>query len=175
MPTLNKRVAVELVLGIALAVLAGIVVHQSRKIAAYRRQQTADAQSLQQLQERLRQIGQPITLPLAPEENTAANDHAGVVRREATIERLDRDLAQSRATIADLQGKLSTANDQNAQAQQSADARLQKQQTDSQAQLADLQKKLDAAQSASDIARQRATALEADNAQLKSDSSAASS
>jgi hypothetical protein len=174
MRTMNKRLGVELVLGIILAVSLVVVVRQSRKIAGYRRQQAADAQSLRQLEERLRMMGQPITLPLAPEENPAANNPAGIARREATIERLDRELAQSRATTSDLQDKLSAANDQNAQAQQTADARLQKQLTDSQAQLDDLQKKLEAAQAASDIARQRAAVLETDNAQLKSDDSAAS-
>ena len=88
------------------------------------------------------------------------------------IERLDRELAETRATIADLQTQLSTANDQNAKALASAEERLQKQQADAQAQLEDLQKKLDAALAESDIARQRVAALEADNAKLKTDTAA---
>lgn len=174
MRPLNKRSACELILAVVLAASLVVIVHQLRQISGFRRQQAADAQSLRQLQERLRLMGQPMTLPLVPEENLAASDRAEISKREATIERLDRDLAQSRTTITDLQEKLSTANDQNAKAQASADVRLQQQQADSQAQLEELQKKLDAAQSASEIARQRATVLEADNAQLKSDTSAVS-
>lgn len=49
---------------------------------------------------------------------------------------------------------------------------MQKQQADSKAQLDDLQKKLDAMQAESDIIHQRLTVVEADNAQMKTDSTA---
>ena len=96
-----------------------IILRQSRRIAEYQRQQAADAQSLRLLQEALRQKGQPRPCRRCTEETSAANDHAGIAKREAIIERLDHELAESRATIADLQKQLSAANDQNAKAQAS--------------------------------------------------------
>jgi chromosome segregation ATPase len=160
----------ELILGVVLGIFLVVIVRQSRRIAQFQRQQAADAQTLRTLQDALRQKGLPTTVPEAGGENPAANDHAGIARREAVIERLDHELAQSHASITDLQTQLSAANDQIAKTQASADERLQKQQADTQAQLDDLQKKLDAALAASDIARQRAAVLEADNTELKTDS-----
>jgi chromosome segregation ATPase len=160
----------ELILGVVLGIFLVVIVRQSRRIAQFQRQQAADAQTLRTLQDALRQKGLPTTVPEAGGENPAANDHAGIARREAVIERLDHELAESHASITDLQTKLSDASDQIAKTQASADERLQKQQADTQAQLDDLQKKLDAALAASDIARQRAAVLEADNTELKTDS-----
>ncbi len=174
MRPLNKRIAFEMILGLAFVVSLVVILRQSRRIADYQRQRIADAQSLRSLQESLRQKGMTAVTPETAEENLAANDHAGIAKREAVIARLDHDLAEARGNVTDLQSRLSAANDQIAKAQASADDRLQKQQSDSQAQMQDLQKKLDAALAASDIARQRAAVLEADNAQLKTDTSAVS-
>ena len=170
MRSLSRRNGLELILGVVVVIFLVVMVRQSRRIKQFQRQQVSDAQSLRTLQDALRQKGLPTTVPEAGGENPAANDHAGIARREAGIELLDHELAESHASIADLQTKLSDANDQIAKNQASADERLQKQQADTQAQLDDLQKKLDAALAASDIARQRAAVLEADNAQLKTDS-----
>jgi chromosome segregation ATPase len=149
-----------------------LILNQRRRIAVYQRQQEGDAQALRLLQQALqRKILEHLPPPVT-EELPPANE-LGIANREATIARLDRELAQTRATVTDLQNQLSSANDQNAQAQASAEQRLQKQQADSQAQADDLQKKLDAALAQSDIARQRAAALEADNAKLKTDADAA--
>ena len=172
MRSFSKRSGLELILGVVLGILLVVILRQSRRIVQYQRQQAADAQSLRMLQDALRQKGLPTTLPEVGEGNLAANDRAAIARREAVIERLDHELAESHANITDLQTKLSAANDQIAKAQASADERSQKQQADTQAQLDDLQKKLDAAQAASDIARQRAAVLEADNTQLKTDTTA---
>ncbi|HXW15730.1 MAG TPA: hypothetical protein VEN79_14575, partial [Terriglobia bacterium] len=99
-------------------------------------------------------------------------DQAGIAKREEVIERLDRELAESRSTITDLQTQLSASNDQNAKAAASAEERLQTQQADSQAQLDDLQKKLDAVQAESDIVHQRLAVVESDNAQMKTNTAA---
>jgi hypothetical protein len=170
MRPLSKRSRLELVLGVVLGILLVVFVRQSQRVKQFQRQQSADAQTLRTLQDAMRQKGLPIPLPEAGAGTAAANDHAGIARREAVIERLDHELAESRAKITDVQTQLSAANDQIAKTQASADERLQKQQADTQAQLDDLQKKLDAAVAASDIARQRTAVLEADNTQLKTDS-----
>jgi hypothetical protein len=168
------RIIYELFLGTVLVASLVIILRQSRRIAEYQRGQDADSQSLRLLREALRQKDLEMARPPVAEEAPAGNDRAAIAKREATIARLDRELAESRATVVNLQAQLSTSNDQNAKAQASADERLQKQQADAQAQLDDLQKKLDAALAQSDIAHQRVEALKADNAKLKADAAAVS-
>jgi chromosome segregation ATPase len=172
MRPLGTRIAFELVLGAVLIASLVMILHQWRRISEYQRHQEADAQALRLFREAWRQKGLQKIPPAVIEGAPAANDQAGITRREEVIERLDRELAEGRATITDLQTQLSTANDQNAKALASAEERLQKQQADAQAQLEDLQKKLDAAMAESDIARQRVAALEADNSKLKTDTTA---
>ncbi len=172
MRPLSLRITFELILGAVLAVSLGIILRQSRRIAEYQRHQEADEQSLRLLREAFRQKNLQAVPPAEGEEAPSGGDHAGMAKKEAVIERLDRELAQTRATVTSLQAQLSTSNDQNAKALASAEERLQKQQADSQAQFEDLQKKFDAAVSESDIARQRLAALQADNAKLKTDTAA---
>jgi len=160
------RIIFEVILGIVLATSLVWILHLSRRLAEYQRRQEADAQSLRLLREALRQTGLHNVTPEVIEPAPTGNDQAGIARREATIERLDHDLAEANATIANLQSQLSAANEQSAQAQASAQEALQKQRADLQAQLDDLQKKLDAALAQSEIARNRVAALEADNAKL---------
>jgi chromosome segregation ATPase len=172
MRPLSIRIAFGLILGVVLAAALIMILRLSRRIAEYQRHLDADAQSLRLLQEAFRQKNLQPVLPAVAEEAPAENDHTGIARREATIARLDRELAEARSTIADLQSGLSTSNDQNAKALANSEQQLQKQQADSQTQIDELQKKLDAALSDSGIARQRLTALEADNAKLKTDTAA---
>jgi len=172
MRPLGLRITFELILGAVLAASLVIILRQSQQMAELQRHQESDAQSLQLLREALRQKGLQEVPPPVAEEAPVGNDHAAVAKREAVIERLDRELAETRATMTDLQTQISTSNDQNTKALAAAQEALQKQQADSQAQLEDLQKKLDAALAQSDIARQRVAALEADNAKLKTDTAA---
>ena len=172
MRPLGLRITFELVLGAVLAASLMIILRQSQQMAEYQRHQEADAQSLSLLREALRQKDLQKIPPVVAEEAPVGNDHAAVAKREVVIERLDRELAETRATMTDLQTQISTSNDQNSKALATAQEALQKQQADSQAQLEDMQKKLDAALAQSDIARQRVAALEADNAQLKTDTAA---
>jgi len=169
MRPLGIRITYELALGaVSLASLL-IILHESRRIAEYQRHQEADAASLRLLREALRQKDLEKAPPPVAEEAPAGNDRAAIAKREATIARLDRELAETHATVADLQTQLSAAHDQNASDLASVKDQSQKQQADAQAQVEGLQKKLDAALAESDIAHQRLEALEADNAKLKSD------
>jgi chromosome segregation ATPase len=174
MRPLGTRITFELVVGIVLVASLVIILRLSRRIAEYQRHQEADAQALRLLRETLRQKDLQLASPAVAEEAPAGNEHAGIAKREAVITRLDRELAESRATVADLQTQLSAANDQNTKTLASAEDRLQKQQAEAQAQVDDLQKKLDAAVAESDIAHQRLEALETDNAKLKADAAAVS-
>ena len=168
MQPLKKRIAYEVILGLAVAICLALLLRQSRRIAEYQRLQAADAQSLRLLRQALGQKGSQIAPPVA-EEASGGDNHAGIAKREAVIARLDRELAETRANLTDLQMQLSTARVRNAKASADAADRLQKLQADTHAQLDDLQQKLKAAQTESDIAHQRLTVLEADNAQMKTD------
>ena len=172
MRPLSIRIAFELILGMVLAASLVMILRLSRRIGEYQRHQDADAQSLRLLQQAFRQKNLQPVPPVVAEEVPAGNDHTGIAKREAVIARLDRQLAEDRSTIGELQTRLSAFNDQNAKALASAEQQLQKQQADAQTQIADLQEKLDAALSDSGIARQRLTALESDNAKLKTDTTA---
>jgi chromosome segregation ATPase len=174
MRSLRLRFIFELILGGILIVSLLMMRRQSRRIADYQRRQAEDTQAWRLLQ-KAQQKKEAQTPPPATSQETvpAAEEQADLAKREAVIERLDRELAETRATLTDLQSQLSSSNQQNAQAVADAEARLQKQQTDSQAQIDDLQKRLDAALTQADIARKRSAALEADNSKLKTDTAAA--
>lgn len=173
MRPLSLRIIFEVIFGAIVITSLVVILRQSRQVAEYQRRQEADAQSLRLLLQALSQKGVQITPPETVEGAPAETDHAGIAKREATIARLDHELAEAHSTIADLQTQLSAANDQIAQAQTNAQASLQKQQADTQAQLEDLQKKLDAALAQAGIARQRVAALEADNAKLNTETATA--
>jgi chromosome segregation ATPase len=172
MRPLNARIPWEVVLGIVVGACLVVILRQSRRIAEYQRHQAADAQSLRLLQEALRQKGIQQIPSVVPEETLSGNNRAGIAKREQVIARLDRELAESRSTVTNLQTQLSASNDQIAKAAASAEERLQKQQADSKAQLDDLQKKLEAARAELDIIHQRLAVVEADNSQMKTDSTA---
>lgn len=169
MRPLRSRILFEVIVGVVLATSLVVILRQARRIVEYQHRQEADAQSLRLFRDALAQKGLHVPPPEVTEESPTEGELSAIAKREATIERLDRDLAEAQANITNLQSQLSAANDQSTQAQATAQATLQKQQEDSKAQLDDLQKKLDAALQQSDIARQRAAALEADNTKLTSD------
>jgi chromosome segregation ATPase len=174
MRPLRSRILFEVIVGVVLVTSLVVILRQARRIAEYQHRQEADAQSLRLLREAVAQKGLHVPPPEVTEESPTEGELSAIAKREATIERLDRELAEAQANITNLQSQLTAANDQSTQAQASAQATLQKQQEDSKAQLDDLQKKLDAALQQSDIARQRAAALEADNARLTATSSTTS-
>jgi hypothetical protein len=170
MRPLNVRIPFELVLGAVLVASLVIILHQFRRLGELQRRHEADAQALRLLQEALRQKGLQQTPPLVTEELPAGNDQAGIAKREAVIERLDKELAEAHATASDLQAQLAAANDQITKSQASAAENSQKQQAAWQAEREDLQKKVDTALEQAEIAHQRVAALESDNAKLRADS-----
>ena len=99
MRPLGLRITFELVLGAVLVASLVIILRQSRRIAEYQRHQEADAQALRLLREALRQKDLQKAPPAVAEEAPAGNDHAALAKREAVIERLDRELAETRATM----------------------------------------------------------------------------
>jgi chromosome segregation ATPase len=166
--------ALVLALGVALVASAGIILRQSRRLAALRRQQAADLQSLRELREALRQPELQKT-PIEAEIPTPPGaSQATLAKRDATIERLKGELSEAQATIKELQAQLSKSSDEREKGLASANELRQKEREDWQSQLDALKQELDSAQAESQASRQRLAALEADSAKLKSDNNEAS-
>jgi chromosome segregation ATPase len=169
------RFALVLTLGVALVASVGVILRQSWRIAALQRQRAADLQSLRELQEAFRQRELPKTPAEAERPTPPGNYQAALAQRNATIERLNRELSEAQANIKALQAQLSNSSDEREKAFASANERHQKEQEDWQSQLEALKQELDSAQAESQASRQRLATLEADNAKLRSDNNAASS
>jgi len=168
------QLALVLALGVALLAAGGMILRQSRRLAALERQQAADAQSLRELREALRQ--RELQKPPAEAESPAPLGayQATLTKRNVTIEGLNHELDEAQANIKQLQAQLSNSSDERDKALATANDLHQKEREDWQSQLDALKQQLDSAQADSQASRQRLAALEADNAKLKSASSAGS-
>jgi chromosome segregation ATPase len=163
--------ALVLTLGVALVASVGMVLRQSWRLAALRRQQAADLQSLRELREALRQRElQKTPAELESPAPLGANP-ATLAKREVTIEWLNRELGEAQANIKELQAQLSNSNDEREKELASANEGHQKEREDWQSQLDALKQQLDSAQAESQASRQRLATLEADNTKMKSDNS----
>jgi chromosome segregation ATPase len=161
-----------LTLGVALAASVGMMLRQSRQLAALQRQQAADLQSLREAREALRQR-ELQKAPAEPESPAPPGDyHATLAQRNATIERLEHELSEAQASITGLQAQLLKSSEENEKALTSANESHQKEQADLESQLEASKQDLESALAEVQASRQRLAALEADNAKLKSDNSA---
>jgi chromosome segregation ATPase len=168
------QLALLLTLGVALIASLGMILRLSWRLATLERQRAADLQSRRELQEALRQRELQKT-PAEAENPTPAGDYrAALAQRNATIERLNRELSEAQAGIIGLQAQLTNSSEEREKALASANERHQKEQADLESQLDALKQDLESAQAESQASRQRLAALEADNAKLKSDNSMAS-
>jgi len=166
--------ALVLTLGVALVVSLVMIVRLSRRLTALERQRAADLQSLRELHEALPQREIPKTPAEAENPAPAGDYHAALARRNATIERLNRELSEAQANIMGLQAQLLNSREEGEKALASAEERHQKEQADLQSQLDALKQDLESSQAELQASRQRLTSLEADNAKLRSDNSAVS-
>jgi chromosome segregation ATPase len=168
------QLALVLTLGVALIASVGMILRQSRRLAALQRQHTADLQSLREREAALR----PRELQKAPAEAASpappGDYQAALAQRNATIEQLNRELSEAQANNMALQAQLLNSSEEGEKALASAEERHQKEQADLQSQLDALKQDLDSAQAELQASQQRVAALEADNAKLRSDNSAAS-
>jgi chromosome segregation ATPase len=170
----RPRIAVELALGTALIASLAVNYRQATQLAASRRQRAADLASLRALQEALRQRDLQKPPAEAAGETPAGASQAALAKREAAIERLNRELSEARAEIAQLQAQLQNSGDERDKALASADERYRKEQEDFERRLDELKQQLDSAEAESQASRERITALEAANAKLRSDQGEAS-
>jgi chromosome segregation ATPase len=168
MPQARLRIALVLVLGVALVAALGIILRQSRQLADLRRQGEADQRALRELREALRQRDLQKTPAETEELNPLSDQRAALARRGATIEQLNRELLDAQASIAQLQAQLSSSRDEREKAFASASESHRKDQESWQSQLDALKQQLDSAEGESQASRQRITALEAENDKLKS-------
>ncbi|HLY59651.1 MAG TPA: hypothetical protein VKV95_02680 [Terriglobia bacterium] len=153
-------------LGVALVVSMGVILRQSKRLAANQRQMDADAQSLREL----RALHPPILQqpPAETGEQAPASNHQAALVKAGTVERLNRELSETHAAVAELQAQLLKSNEEHERALAAANERRMKGEEDLQSQLGALKQELDSAQAESQTSRQRASALEADNAKLRS-------
>ena len=166
--------AVVLTLSVALVVSLGLLVRQSRRLAILEQQQEAELRSLRQQLAALRQR-EPQKAPAEVENPVpAGNCQATLANRNATIERLNRELGEAQASITGLQAQLSNANDEREKAIASANELQQKEKEDWQTQLEALKQDLESAQADAQASRQRLAAIETDNAKLNNNNNVAS-
>ena len=164
--------ALLLALIVALAASVGMMLRQSRRLAALQRQQAADLQSLRGAREALRQR-ELQKAPAEPESPAPLGAYqATLAKRNVTIERLRGELGEAQSHLKELQTQLSNASDEREKALASADELHQKERKDWQSRLEASKQDLESVQAELQASRQRLTALEADNAKLKADNSA---
>jgi chromosome segregation ATPase len=167
------RFDLELTLGVALLASLGVILYLSWRLTTVQRQRAGVERALSQLEEAVRRRG----LQQAPAEIESAPptaDYPGVLaRRDATIEALNHQLSEAQASVMGLQAQLSSATEERQKALADVNQQQEKARADWQSQLDALKQELDSAQAEVQGSRQRAAALEAENAKLKNDSSAA--
>jgi chromosome segregation ATPase len=168
------RVALELILGFALLASLGIVLHQSRRLADCRRQQSANLESLRRLTDTLHQHALEQVPGVAGEPAAEVDCRTVIATRDATLKQLNLELSDARSQTSELRTQLADSSDERVKALASEGQRYQKAQADWEDRLAAVQQQLDAAESQSEASRLRIAALEADNAKLRSSSSEAS-
>jgi len=168
------RIILELVLGAALVASLAMNFRQARQIIAGRHEREADRQSLRALEETLRQRELQKIPPQPANETPETVNPAALAKRDAALQRLNRELNEARAEISQLQTQLQQSSDERDQELASAKERDKKAQGDLQRQADELKQELDSAQAELQDSRERVAALEQNNAKLRSDSSEAS-
>ncbi len=168
------RLAVIVGVGVALIAAVVVIFRQSRQLASYRQQQSADQAKIRQLQGtlRLREM-EKVPTESAPPETDA--HRAALAQRDATIARLKKELGAAQDNVAQLQAQLLSAGDQREKALASAGERYHKEQTEWQARLDALQQEVDSAEEEARASRLRIADLEASNAKLANSASEGSS
>jgi hypothetical protein len=155
------------ILSVALAASVSVNLRQSRRLAAQQQQREADLQSLRELRARPQPNAQQT--PAEAGEQVPVGDHqATLARRAATIERLKREMSETHANVSELQEQLLNSNEEHERVLATINERHLKEKEDLQSEVDTLRQELESAQVESQSSRQRASALEADNAKLKS-------
>jgi chromosome segregation ATPase len=151
-----------------------MILRLSSRLTSLQRQRAADLQSLRQLQEALRQR-ELQKAPVEVQSPAPQGDYqAALAQRNATIERLKRELSEAQANNVGLQQQLSESSEKGEKALESANELHQKEQAELQAQLDSLKQDLESAQAELQASRQRVAALQAENVKLQGENSAAS-
>jgi DNA repair exonuclease SbcCD ATPase subunit len=171
----NYQVLLALFLGIALCGSLAFNVQQWRRLAEHEAERGKNLRSLQALRDALRQ--EKVTQRRASVLNSAPVEElrAAVAQRDAKITELTQQFSDALASAKNLQTQLQNSNTKSQQELASAKELLQKTQQDSQNQINTLKQQLASALEDAEISRQRAAALETNNAKLRSETSAGSS
>jgi hypothetical protein len=172
---LTRRPTVVLItLGIVIMAAAVMLLRQSKRIASFQRQHLQDERTIAGLRRTLSERNLEPSADTS-ELNAPRDNQALLARREVTIARLNRELSEAHANVAQLHAEVADSNEEHNKALASANELHQKELQDLQGQLSTLKQQADATESElqtqSQSARQRVTALEEENAKLRSDSS----
>lgn len=177
------RGTLALLLSAAVIGCGVVIVRQSARLADYERRHRADARTIDELRDAARRsqaraepppAPSPAVRPASPAGRPGSSDSLDLARRDgAALEQTNRELADARSSIANLQAQLQTAAQEKQQALAAVDDQ-QKRQRDLRDQLDSLKQQLDAARAESEAAREHAAGLEADNAKMKKDEGAGS-
>jgi chromosome segregation ATPase len=161
------RLALVVVLSLALLTSLTMVLRQSRQLADLRRQVESDQRALRDLREALRQHDLQ-RIPVDTEElNPPADQGAALARRRATIEQLHHELDDAHASMAQLQSQLTAYRDEREKALASVNESYRKERESWQSQLDGLKQQLESSEAESRALRQRTANLETENAKLK--------
>ncbi len=169
MPSSNSRIVLWLALGVALVAIVALGFRWSHRLAVCRQQHESDLRSLALLREAVRQRDLQKGAAVEEEPAPAGDNRAALARRDASIAVLNQEVADARASVAELQVQLSNADDERRKAIAEADERSRRTQEDLQGRLDTLQKQLASAQEQSETSHERAAALESDNTRLRGD------
>ncbi len=170
----SLRRAAVVIAGASLAVALVVIFRQSRQLARYRQQQSADQAKIHQLQETLR-LHEMESIPTEPVPPETDEHRIALAQRDATIARLKKELSAAQDSVAQLQAQLLSAGDQRERALASAEERHRKEQAEWQSRLDALQQEVDSAQEEAKTSRLRIADLEATNAKLANNASEGSS
>ena len=168
----------------SLLAASGAVVWQYRQLDAAHRRESEDAASLKQLRSRLRdaQLHEPSASSPPPGEPSApssASDRPSrktaslLAQREAEIGRLQRELNESHIALHRLEARVTSFDEERAQATASANERFTTAQNDYNAHLDELTRQLQTAQNDAQSARQHLADFQAAADKLKSTQSSA--
>ena len=168
----------------SLLAASGAVVWQYRQLDAAHRRESEDAASLKQLRSRLRdaQLHEPSASSPPPGEPSApssASDRPSrktaslLAQREAEIGRLQRELNESHIALHRLEARVTSFDEERAQATASANERFTTAQNDYNAHFDELTRQLQTAQNEAQSARQHLADFQAAADKLKSTQSSA--
>lgn len=176
--------ALILVFSTALAAAGFVIFRQAARLARVESRHNQDLVSLAKLQsalsEQQKRVNSPASVVPGPASQgecppSSAAATSASAADAAALDRVKRELDEAHAAAARLQGQLEASRQEQQNAVNAAADELQRTKQDWRSRLDALQQQLDSARAEAQAARERAAALDADNARIKTGTAADSS